>query len=259
MRKHGVLYSNFLECIGLLESKPENISVISSANKVDCFSEQNVPAELSDACILAQKENLAVLTEDFLYLIINKEETKKKEPEYFSTLALLRVLYEEGRISFDEYLDFFGYLSSYRFRFLSLNPDDIEKAVFGDGEIKTVSPENIRKLNFSLTLSEEYGVKFQDAFRVVGGFMLKVLTDNTVTSDTAEKIFIEIIETFPTKMNKKDFGQMLLRVCLRVIEKNKSKLVLYPKNQILDEKIDKLSQITEIFNSEKKLWLPDAK
>lgn len=256
--KRDLIQSNFLESIGLLELKSENISVISSANKVDCFSEQEVPAELSDACILAQKENLPVLTEDFLYLIINKLETKKKEPEYFSTLALLRVLYEEGRISFDEYLDFFGYLSSYRFRFLSFSSDDIEKAVFGDGEIKTVSPKNIRKLNFSLTLSEEYGVKFQTAFRVVGGFLLKVLMDNTVTSDTTEKIFIEIIETFPTKMNKKDFGKMLLRVCLSVIENNKSKLVLYPKNQITHEKIGKLSQITEIFNSEKKLWLPDA-
>jgi len=57
----------------------------------------------------------------------------------------LRVLYEEKFISFDEYLDYFWHLSSYRFRFLSVNPDDIEKAVFGDGEIKIVHPGNIRK------------------------------------------------------------------------------------------------------------------
>ena len=256
--KRDLIQSNFSESIKLLESKPENISTISLANKVDCFSEQKVPAELSDACILAQKENLPVLTEDFLYLKMNELETKKRSPEYFSSLALLRVLYEKRQISFDVYLNFFGYLSSCRFRFLSLNSDDIEKAVFGDGKIKTVSIENIRKLNFPLTLSEEYGVPFQKAFTVIGGFLLKVLMDNTVTSDIAKKIFIEIIETFPTKMNKKDFGQMLLRGCFSVIKNNKSKFVLCPKNQIINKKIDKLSQVTEIFNSEKKLWLPNV-
>lgn len=252
--ERDLIQSNFLESIKLLESKSENISVISSANKANCFSEQKIPAELSDACILAQKENLVVLTEDFLYLKINELETKKKSPEYFSSLVLLRVLYEKGKISFDEYLDFFGYLSSYRFRFLSLGSDDIEKAVFGDGKIKIVSPENIRKLNFSLTLSEEYGVPFQKAFTVVGGFLLKVLMDDTVTTDIVEKIFIEIIETFPTKINKKDFGQMLLRVCLRAIENNKSKFVLYSRTQLIHKKVDKLLQVTEIYNLKAKLW-----
>ncbi len=106
------------------------------------------------------------LTEDFLYLMMNQLETEKKVPEYFSSLALLRVLYEDKQFSFNEYIDYFGYLSSYRFRFLTLNSDDIEKAVFGDEEIRIVNPENMRKLNFPLTLSEEYGVPFQTAFKV---------------------------------------------------------------------------------------------
>jgi len=245
--KRDLIQSNFIESIKLFESNPKNISVISSANKIDCFSEQEVPDELSDACILAQKENLPVLTEDFLYLKINELETKKKAPEYFSTLALLRVLYEKKQIGFDEYLDYFSYLSSYRFRFLSLNTDDIEKTVFGDGIIKIVKPENIRKLNFPLTLSEEYGVSFQAAFTVVGWFLLRILIDNSVTLDIAEKIFIEILESFPKKMNKKDIGRMLLRVCHKEIDKNKSNFVLYPKNQIND-KIEKLLKTTEIYS-----------
>lgn len=247
--KGDLIRSNFVESIKLLESKPENINAISLANKVDCFSEQKVPAELSDACILAQKEKVPVLTEDFLYLKINELETKKKSPEYFSSLILLKVLYEQGKISFDEYLDFFGYLSSYRFRFLSLSSDDIEKAVFGDRKIKIIRTGNIRKFNFSLTLSEEYGVSFQNAFAVVVRFLFKLLIDDTITPDIVEKIFIEIIESFPTKKDKKNLGQMLLSVCTKAIEKNKSKWILTKKSNTTQEKIDKLSRATEIFSS----------
>jgi len=148
------------------------------------------------------------------------------------------------------WIEYFGYLSSYRFRFLSLNPNDIEMAVFGDREIKTIKPKNIRKLNFPLTLSEEYGVQFQIAFNVVGGFIFKIMMDNTVTVDIAENIFIEILDTFPTKKNKKELGQMLLRTCLNMIEKNKSKFILLPSVQVINEKFDKLLQVTEIYNSE---------
>ena len=247
--KRLLIQSNFIESIKLLESKPKNISNISSANKADCFSEQKVPAELCDACILAQKEEIPVLTEDFLYLKLNEIETKKKSPAYFSSLILLKVLYEQEKISFDEYLDYFGYLSSYRFRFLSLSSDDIEKAVFGDRKIKIITIENIRKLNFPLTLSKEYGVSFQDAFAVVARFLFKVLNDDTITSDIVEKIFIEITESFPMKKDANILRQMLLRVFNKAIEKNKSRWILTKKSNITQEKIDKLYRVTEIFSS----------
>jgi hypothetical protein len=235
--KRDIIQSNFIENIKLLELKPKNISTISSANKADCSLEQKIPAELCDACILAQKERIPVLTEDFLYLKMNEIETKKKSPEYFSSLILLKVLNEQGKISFVEYLDFFAYLSSYRFRFLTLDSDDIEKAVFGDGKIKVIKTENIRKLNFSLTLSEEYGVSFQNAFAVVVRFLFKALIDDTITSDILEKIFVEIIESFPMKKDKQNLGQMLLRVCTKAVEKNKSRWILTRKSKTTQEKI----------------------
>ena len=211
--------------------------------------EKEIPSELSDACILAQKEGLSVLTEDFLYLKMNEIETRKKSPEYFSSLILLKVLNEKDKISFDEYLDFFAYLSSYRFRFLSLSSDDIEKALFGDRKIKIITIENIRKLNFPLTLSKEYGVSFQDAFVVVARFLFKVLNDDTITSDIVEKIFIEITESFPMKKDANILRQMLLRVFNKAIEKNKSRWILTKKSNITQEKIDKLYRVTEIFSS----------
>lgn len=257
--KGDLIQSNFIESIKLLELKPKNISAISLVNKADCSSEQKIPAGLCDACILAQKENVPVLTEDFLYLKMNEIETKKKSPEYFSSLILLKILNEQGKMSFDEYLDFFAYLSSYRFRFLSLSFDDIEKAVFGDEKIKVIRTENIRKLNFPLTLSEEYGVPFQIAFAVLCGFLIKILIDDSIIPNIVEKIFIEIIESFPMEKDKGNLGQMLLRVCTKAIAKNKSKWILTKKSNTTQEKIDKLSQATEIFSSGIQIWTPNTK
>ncbi len=66
--KRDLIQSNFITSIKIFESNQKNIGIISSANKINCFTESKIPDELSDACILAQKENLPVLTEDFLYL-----------------------------------------------------------------------------------------------------------------------------------------------------------------------------------------------
>jgi len=254
--KSDLIQSNFIESIKLLESKPENISVISLASKFNCFSEQEVPEELSDACILAQKEKISVLTEDFLYLKMNELETKKKSPDYFSSFVLLKVLYEEGKVNFEEYLDYFGYLSSYRLRFLALSIDDIEKAVLGDGKIKVVSYRNIRKLNFPLTLSEEYGIPFRMAFTVVGGFLLKILFDNTILPEIIERIFIEILESFPTKIDKKSLGQMFVEVFNNAVEQNRSNFIFNLKSNTIQKKLDKLIQATEIYSSETQLWTP---
>ncbi|MFZ5821301.1 MAG: PIN domain-containing protein, partial [Chloroflexota bacterium] len=250
--KRELIQANIRASVKLFESNHQNVGIISSANKIDCLSETRVPDELCDACILAQKENLPVLTEDHLYLEFNELETKKKAPEYFSSWALIRVLYEEGHLSFDEYLDYFGYLSSYRFRFLSLNPDDIEKAVFGDREPRSVKPENIRKLNFPLTLSEEYGVPFQVAFRVVGIFLFKVIMDDAIALGDVEKIFIEIINSFPTTMGKKELGQMLLETCNKILERNMLIKFCRLEDKLKHQKIGCLLQATEFYNVEAK-------
>ena len=257
--RRELIKSNFTESINLLESNSKNISFISQANKADCCSEQKIPAELCDACILAQKEGIPVLTEDFLYLKMNEIETEKTSPAYFSSLILLKVLNEQGKISFDEYLDFFAYLSSYRFRFLPISSNDLERAVFGDRRIKVVNSENIRKLNFTLTLSEEYGVSFQVAFALVAKFLYKVLIDDTIMPDIVEKIFVEIIESFSMEKDEKNLGQMLLRICTKAVEKNKSRLILTRMSKITQEKIDRLSKVTEIFSSGIKIWTSNTK
>ena len=249
--KRKKIRSNFVEAIKLLESKPKNVEAISEANKTGEFSERGIEPALSDACILAQRDQALVLTEDFTYLKVNELETKKTAPAYCSTFSLVRVLYEMGEIGFDKYLAFFSYLTSYRFRFLPITVEDIEKSVFGDGEIKTFTPENIRLLNFPLTLSEDYGVPFDRAFPVVGRFLVKILMDETLIPEMVDKIFIEILETFPTK-NKKELGQLFLTVSARVINNIQKRMVVGTKIQ---EKIDSLSRLIEIY-SDKGIVLP---
>lgn len=91
----------------------------------------------------------------------------------------MRVLYEQKKIAFEKYLGFFNYLSNYRFTFLPLDADDIEKAVLGDGVIALMQPERIRWFNFPLTLSEAYGVPFPTSLRVLAIFLMRMLTDRS--------------------------------------------------------------------------------
>jgi tetratricopeptide (TPR) repeat protein len=249
--KRKRIRDNFAKVIRLLESKPENIQVISEANKTGEFSERRVEPSLSDACILAQREGYLVLTEDYLYLKVNELDTKKRAPEYCSSFALTRVLYEQGKIGFDKYLDFFSYLSSYRFRFLPITVDDIEKSVFGGNDVKVFSPKKIRLLNFPLTLSEDYGVSFDRAFTVVGQFLIKILIDDAVVSEMMEKIFIEIVESFPTK-DKNQFGQLLLGISVKVINKAQKDIIL---GRNIQKKVNSISKLIEIYKS-KDIILP---
>ncbi|MBK7764482.1 MAG: hypothetical protein IPI46_14275 [Bacteroidetes bacterium] len=229
------------EAIDLLEAKPHNIAVISSATKEEVFSEQKIPASLADATILSQRENIPILTEDFLYLHLNNMETGKSKPQYFSSIALMRVLYENKLINFQEYLDFFSYLASYRFRFLQITTDDFEKAFFGDGPIIQMQVANLRKLHLSLTLSTEYGVDPDNALRVVIPFILKLLIDDFVSVSIMEEVFTEIMSQYPTEKEKIVFSRSLIYLLIMVI--NKERNIISGKHT--QEKIDALLKASE--------------
>jgi len=247
------LRKKFEDTVRLLESKPERMGVISSANKAGCFSEQRVPAELCDACVMAQKHGTLVLTEDFLYLQANNIETEKGVPQYCSTIALLKALYEQGKVSFETYLEFFHYLSSYRFWFLHIIIDDIQKAVFGDSHIASVQPRRIQWFNFPLTLSEAYGVPFAMSFNTMAIFLLRIVVDDTVIPELAESIFAEILSVFPTDKDKRTLGRLFLSFCKREINKMQKEIFI---GNMAQRKIEKLSKFTEFYKDIKRLWTP---
>lgn len=230
------------EAIKLLESNPANIGVISSASKEDVFCEQDILASCCDATILAQREKSAVLTEDFLYLHLNEMQTKKPKPAYFSSIVLMRVLYEQGHISFKEYLDFFSYLGSYRFRFLQVTTDDLDKAIFLDGTTKV---ENLKKLHLPMTLSEEYGVDSNGALKLVFNYILKLLIDDSVSTETLDSIFIEIVSSYPTDRDRRLLGKILISSALKVIQENQK----VPVGKNTQQKIKSLLLANETITS----------
>jgi len=142
--------------------------------------------------------------------------------------------------------------NSYRFRFLFAHPDDIEKAVFGEGIIKFVAAERMTLFKFQLTLSEEYGVPFNMAFGVVEEFLVRTLIDDSVLPETVETIFAEILSVFPTNEGKSVLGKMFLRETIQRIRSIRGKFM----GSQVQKKISLLWALAEIHKADKNLWTP---
>jgi len=236
--RRELVRNKFERFIDLLESTPANIPAISAATKHSCFTEQDIPPEFSDPCALARNNNGVVITEDFSYLKANEIETKRPAPGYCSVYALIKLLQKQGKISFDQYLYFFSYLTSYRFRFLPVSVDEIEKAIYGDkGEIQ-FHPEKLKRFNFPLTLSEAYGVKSETAFRLIVAFFFRATTNDSVSSDMLGKLFNEVISEFPAQASKKDLARTLAYVIERIATP------LLQQNTATDQTKEKLSNLS---------------
>lgn len=106
--------------------------------------------------------------------------------------------------------------------------------------MKICVPENIRKLNLSLTLSDEYGVPFKSAFNVLGIFLLKVIQDDSVTIEILERIFFEILNSLPIKINKKYFEKVLVDECEKAIKKAPPKSIILQNDLLIQSKLDRL-------------------
>lgn len=197
--------NNLIKTTELIESNKARVLHTQDGLIHDSLSEKKVAPELRDACILAQKNQAIVLTDDFLYLQANNIQTKKDVPAHFSSFILVRILFEQGHISFEDYSDYFSYLSSYRYHFLTLNPIDLEKAVFGTGEGAEPRPENLRKFNLKLTLAKEYGVEFRLSFTLVTQFLGRIISNDSITVKVTEAVFTELylgfFQQYPSSAN----------------------------------------------------------
>ena len=78
-------------------------------------------------------------------------------------------------------------------------------------------------------------------------FLVNILSDDTILPDITENIFIEIIEGFPSKFDKKTIGQMLLKTSEAVIDKRKSEFIIDSISNITKKKFVILEKILEIF------------
>ncbi|MCK9378560.1 MAG: hypothetical protein M0P97_00235 [Candidatus Moranbacteria bacterium] len=241
----NIIRNNILNAIKIIEENSNNILYVPESLVSDCFSEKNIPAELRDACILAQENKDLILTDDFLYLQANNLETKKGIPKYFSSITIVKKLFEKGSLSLEEYLDYFYYLSSYRVHFLPLTTDDLEKAVIlNRGGVIAIKPENLKFLNLRLILSKNYEVDPQTALRVVISFLIRIIRNNNVsvrdTTDIFEIINSEFLNTYPL------FSNVAVQICEKFIN-NYLRPLGAPINQNEKDKIeaikDKLKEL----------------
>lgn len=200
----------------------QDILYTSKASKYSCFTEQDVPPECSDACFQAKKRGIPILTDDLFHLQINHIETKKPQPTHFSSIALIRVLYEKDILTFDEYINFFSYLSHYRLRFLYIDSTDLYKVVFGDQKIQLFRPKDLGKLNFSLLFSEEYGYTTEYILYMLSEFLCNVVVDNTITDKNSEEVFLEILSLLPENFEKRETGEKLISYVYVFYAKTKS-------------------------------------
>lgn len=239
--------------IRMLETKAKRVENISPNERHKSFSENKIPKAFSDACILAQKNEFPVLTEDYLQLQVNSIETKKKIPRYFSSFSMARLLYSRGLIDSDTFYNYFSYLATYRVRFLSISSNDLEESILGNSTIKQLNIEGIERLNLGLTLSEEYGVNLKNALQVIVSFLLKFLQDDSINTEDSTKVFNKVINNLQIKMDVSRLGYILLHLC-EVAREKQVGLIIH--SQLFDTKIDQLKTSFSLFNGSNSLLLP---
>ena len=209
----NLIRKNIQNAIKIIEENQKNIIYVPDPSVSESFSEKNMPAELRDACILAQQTKATVLTDDFLYLQVNSLETKKDTPKHFSSISIVKILFENGDFSLEEYLNYFHYLTSYRFHFLH----ELEKAVLiNDGDSITIKPENIKPFNLRLILSKEYGVDPQAALMVIINFLLRIIRNDSISIEDAVRIFEEINSQFLSE--NPFFSNTAIQICEKIIK-----------------------------------------
>jgi len=208
--------NNILHSVKVLEEAPERILYVPESAASGSFVEKNVPAELRDACILAQKNKAVILTDDFLYLQANSLETKRSIPKHFSSIAIVKALFEKNILSLEEYLNYFYYLTSYRCHFLQLTAYELEKAVVTNGDPLTIKSENIRQFNLKFILSKEYGVDPQTALKVIISFLLRIIRNDSISVEDTIRIFEEVNAQFLIEIPFS--SNTTIQVCERVIK-----------------------------------------
>lgn len=215
-KKSRSIKENFLESIRLFESSDGAICYVSKATKSDDFIDANILGEFVDATFLARKLQTFVITDDYRHIKAT-ELFYKDEIPYTSSLALIKAMYELGKISFMEYLTYFGFTSSYRFCFLSISSFDIVKAIIGDSLVKHINIRNLDHFNFKLTLSEDYGVSSEECIRVVSDALFELAVDLSITVDIYEKILLEVFSSLPCPAGKLIMVDKAIFACDRAL------------------------------------------
>jgi hypothetical protein len=84
-------------------------------------------------------------------------------------------------------------------------------------------------------------------------FLTRILKDDAILPDLAERIFAEILSSFPTKKDKRPLAKLFVTVCEREIKNLHGTIIL---GATVQRKIDRLSQLADIYTGGDGLWTP---
>ncbi|QQR55448.1 hypothetical protein IPG41_02740 [Candidatus Peregrinibacteria bacterium] len=207
--------------------------------------------ELKDAYLLATETGSAILTDDGLSLRLYGRDAAAEPPKYCSSFALVRALMLTGKLSFGSYLDYFRYLSGYRCRFLPVTTDALMQAVFGSGPISYLEPENIKKFNLPLVMSEEYGVELKVALGVIVQFLSRVIMDDAIPLDASQKIFTLTLTEFlkARKSDRQGVAKLLPLLCRKYLDESQSRSAIVVHASLKDQKLALLDSIALLLGS----------
>ncbi len=200
--------------ITYIQENADDVFGIPKKEKDKDICEQNIASEVSDACIMAQRDDESVvLTEDITYINFNAGSTGKRRPDNISLWSLARLLLETREINFEEYLNLFYHLSTYRECFLPVTAADLEKCLYKKSNgIVTIHPENIDLFNLNLVWSVEYGTNYESIMNVASLFIKGLILDTSITNDLLVQIFPKIFIPVFKGRDKRKVAETLIKL-----------------------------------------------
>ncbi len=180
--------------------------------------DKGLPRWIVDTVRLAQEKECVVVTDDALSLQAYAVKEGAAPPNT-SSLSLIRCLHDNGTITWEEYLQYFRLLSSYRYYLLPISVEDMERTVLRPSSSGLVlfTPKNIDYLHLSLTLANEYGVEDKTAIRITTLFLSRILLRNDVTENMAEEIFPLVLLGALAKREANVWGRVIVNLCEKIL------------------------------------------
>ena len=214
--KDGVIRNKLLAVADLLDGLPGKVvGKTYPKSDGDVNLDNTMPNYFVDAFRYAQDKTAYVLTDDSLFVHAYKVAGETQIPQNFSSISLIRAMVDKGLIDLQRYYEYFARLSYYRYYFLPLSVDDMMNVVLprSDGGVLIPAPQNISLLNLPLTLSQDYGVEAKNAVAVLSIFFMRLIMDNTVLPEVADKIFTQTLSDTMVKRDKKSMAAALRQGC----------------------------------------------
>ncbi len=203
-----------------------------------------LPNWIVDTVRLAKENECAVLTDDALALQAYSIEGDNV-PASSASISLVRCLSDRGIIGWEDYLKYFGRLSSYRYFLLPISEEEMEYTVLpmSNSGLILFKPNDIDYLNLSLTLSKEYGVDDNLAIRIAAGFFKRILVRNDVTESMADEIFPRVLIGVLSGRTARLHGKILINLCRKLLDDNPfSSALSYRKLALLEQQVSRYAK-----------------